>query len=62
MSRTLLLRLAAGLVASLGVWVAYTQNPQTPAQLKLNKISDSLCEIEGDGGNVAVISPTKASS
>ena len=54
MSRTLLLRLAAGLAASLGVWIAYTQNPTTPPQLKLNKISDSLYEIEGDGGNVAV--------
>ena len=40
--------------ASLGVWIAYTQNPTTPPQLKLNKISDSLYEIEGDGGNVAV--------
>jgi len=54
MSRTLLLRLASGFVASLGVWIAYTQNPQAPAQLKLNKISDSLYEIDGDGGNVAV--------
>jgi cyclase len=54
MSRTLLVRLAAGMVASLGVWIAYTQNPATPAPLKLNKISDSLYEIEGDGGNVAV--------
>jgi glyoxylase-like metal-dependent hydrolase (beta-lactamase superfamily II) len=54
MSRTLLVRLAAGMAASLGVWIAYTQNPQTPPQLKLNKISDSLYEIEGDGGNVAV--------
>lgn len=37
-----------------GSWIAYTQNPQTPPQLKLNKITDSLYEIEGDGGNVAV--------
>ena len=51
---TLLVRLAAGLMATLGVWVAYTQNPAAPPQLKLNKISDSLYEIEGDGGNVAV--------
>jgi cyclase len=54
MSRTLLVRLAVGMAASLGLWIAYTQNPQTPPQLKLNKISDSLYEIEGDGGNVAV--------
>ena len=42
------------LVATLGIWVAYTQNPTAPPQLKLNKIADELYEIEGDGGNVAV--------
>ena len=54
MSKTLLVRLAAISIASLGAWVAYTQNPQAPPQLKLNKIADDLYEIEGDGGNVAV--------
>jgi cyclase len=54
MSRTWLVRLAAGALASAGVWVAYTQNPQAPPQLKLNKIADDLYEIDGDGGNVAV--------
>jgi len=54
MSRTLLVRLVAGAVVSMGAWVAYTQNPQAPPQLKLNKIADDLYEIEGDGGNVAV--------
>jgi len=54
MSRILLVRLAAGTIATLGAWVAYTQTPQTPPQLKLNKIADDLYEIEGDGGNVAV--------
>jgi glyoxylase-like metal-dependent hydrolase (beta-lactamase superfamily II) len=54
MSKTLLARVAMLSVASLGVWIAYTQNPQTPPQLKLNKIADDLYEIEGDGGNVAV--------
>jgi len=54
MSKTLLIRLAAISIASLGAWVAYTQNPQAPPQLKLNKIADDLFEIEGDGGNVAV--------
>jgi cyclase len=54
MSRTLLVRLAAISLASLGVWIAYTQNPQAPSQLKLNKIAGDLYEIEGDGGNVAV--------
>jgi len=54
MSRTLLVRLAVVSIATVGAWVAYTQNPQTPPQLKLNKIADDLYEIEGDGGNVAV--------
>src|SRR5882762_10722086 len=54
MSRTLLVRLAMASIATLGIWVAYTQNPTAPPQLKLNKIADDLYEIEGDGGNVAV--------
>ena len=54
MSRTLLVRLVAGAVVSMGAWLAYTQNPQAPPQVKLNKIADDLYEIEGDGGNVAV--------
>jgi len=41
--------LAAFLVMS---WVAYTQNQ--PPKLTLNKVTDDLYEIEGDGGNVAV--------
>ncbi len=54
MPKTLLLRLGAAALASIGVWIAHTQNPQAPAQLKLNKIANDLYEIEGDGGNVAV--------
>jgi glyoxylase-like metal-dependent hydrolase (beta-lactamase superfamily II) len=54
MSRTLLVRLSAGLLALAGAWVAYTQTKQGPPQLTLNKIKDDLYEIEGDGGNVAV--------
>lgn len=55
MNRTLLLRLSAGILLAAGSWIAYTQNraPQQ-ANNKLNKISDDLYEIEGDGGNVAV--------
>jgi len=38
-----------------GSWLAYTQNRGAQqASNKLNKISDDLYEIEGDGGNVAV--------
>jgi cyclase len=36
-------------------WVAYTQNQdKRPPRLTLNKVTDDLYEIEGDGGNVAV--------
>ncbi|HEY1239240.1 MAG TPA: MBL fold metallo-hydrolase [Bryobacteraceae bacterium] len=54
MSRTLLLRLAAGFLLLAGTWIAFTQNQNRQPSNKLNKISDDLYEIEGDGGNVAV--------
>jgi cyclase len=62
MSRTLLVRLSAVAIALGCAWVAYTQAPQgkdgkqqaKQASNKLNKITDDLYEIEGDGGNVAV--------
>jgi glyoxylase-like metal-dependent hydrolase (beta-lactamase superfamily II) len=54
MSRTVLLRLSAGLLLLLGSWIAYTQNQNKQPSNKLNKIADDLYEIEGDGGNVAV--------
>ena len=54
MSRTLVLRLSVGIIFLLGGWVAFTQNPGGPPQLKINKVADDLYEIEGDGGNVAV--------
>jgi cyclase len=37
----------------LGTWVAYTQTPGQPPELKLNQVKPDLYEIEGDGGNVA---------
>jgi glyoxylase-like metal-dependent hydrolase (beta-lactamase superfamily II) len=45
-----LVAVAASLVVG---WVAWTQNA-APPQLKTNKLTDDLYEIEGDGGNVAV--------
>lgn len=39
----------------MGCWIAYTQNqPKQAPELKINKVTDDLYEIEGDGGNVAV--------
>ncbi len=54
MSRTLLVRLSAGMLFALIAWIAYTQNQGQPPKLTLNKVKDDLYEIEGDGGNVAV--------
>jgi cyclase len=58
MRTALAVRTGAGaLFLALG-WIAYTQlgftQNQAPAKLKLNKVTDDLYEIEGDGGNVAV--------
>jgi glyoxylase-like metal-dependent hydrolase (beta-lactamase superfamily II) len=37
-------------------WIAYTQNQsQQPPQLTISKVKDDLYNIEGDGGNVAVL-------
>src|SRR6266508_2495952 len=54
MSRTLLVRISAGLLFLFVCWIGYTQNQGAPPQLNLNKVKDDLYEIEGDGGNVAV--------
>jgi cyclase len=56
MSRTLLVRLSAAAVLLGGAWIAYTQNQgKQPPKLTLHKVKDDLYEIEGDGGNVAVL-------
>ena len=54
MRKTLLVRLSAAAVLSLGAWVAYTQTPQAPPTNRLEKVKDDLYAIIGDGGNVAV--------
>ncbi|HTB10805.1 MAG TPA: MBL fold metallo-hydrolase [Bryobacteraceae bacterium] len=54
MTRTKIVRLCGGILFLAGTWVAYTQTPAAPAELKINKVKDDLFEIEGDGGNVAV--------
>jgi hypothetical protein len=42
MSRTLLVRLSFGILALAGAWIAYTQNPQAPPQLSMEKLKDDL--------------------
>jgi glyoxylase-like metal-dependent hydrolase (beta-lactamase superfamily II) len=54
MPRTLVARIVAGAAFLTLVWLAWTQT-QAPPQLTLNKVKDDLYEIEGDGGNVAVL-------
>jgi glyoxylase-like metal-dependent hydrolase (beta-lactamase superfamily II) len=53
-SKVLPIVLAAVIGASLASIQALTQQ-QPPPQLKINKVKDDLFEIEGDGGNVAVL-------
>lgn len=55
MNRRLISRVSALALFILLAWIAYTQNQTQPAQLTINKIKDGLFEIEGDGGNVAVL-------
>ena len=56
MDRTRFARLSAGLLFLLFSWIAYTQNQgQQAPQLTINKVKDDLYNIEGDGGNVAVL-------
>src|SRR5206468_5470588 len=56
MNRTRAARLCAGLLFLLFSWIAYTQTQgQQPPQLTISKVKDDLYNIEGDGGNVAVL-------
>jgi cyclase len=53
MSRSLQVRAVTAAAFLLLAWFAYTQTQ--PPQLTMNKVKDGLYEIEGDGGNVAVL-------
>src|SRR5580658_10461475 len=55
MNRRLIVRLSAAALFLVLAWMAHTQNPTQPAPLTINKVHDDLYEIEGDGGNVAVL-------
>ena len=56
MDRTHIARLSVTLLFLLFFWIAYTQNQGKQApQLTINKVKDDLYNIEGDGGNVAVL-------
>ena len=55
MNRTFIARACAGTLLLLLSLAAYTQNQGKPPQLTINKVKDDLYNIEGDGGNVAVL-------
>jgi cyclase len=55
MNRRLTARIGAGMLFLVLAWFAYTQNQGQPPKLKINKVHNDLYEIEGDGGNVAVL-------
>ena len=51
MRKDAVLRVVLAAVAGAGVWLAWAQNP--PQALNLQKVTDNLYVIIGDGGNVA---------
>src|SRR5216683_7592122 len=55
MNRRLIARICAGVMFLLLAWIGYTQNQNQPPKLTVNKVHDDLYNIEGDGGNVAVL-------
>jgi cyclase len=54
MRKILVVRIAAGAVAALASWVAYTQQPQQQQPLTIEKVKDGLYVVSGGGGNVGV--------
>ena len=55
----LVARIGAGVLLLTLAWFGYTQNQAQPGKLTVNKVHDDLYEIEGDGGNVAVLVTTE---
>ena len=56
MRKTGTIRLLLLALAAAGLWIAFTQQPQPPVELTVEKISDDLHVLVGGGGNVAVYS------
>jgi glyoxylase-like metal-dependent hydrolase (beta-lactamase superfamily II) len=51
MRKVAVLRIAMAALAGIGIWIAWAQNPPQP--LDLQKVTDNLYVLIGDGGNVA---------
>lgn len=54
-SKTLIVRLAAASLGLAGLWMARPQNPPAPAALNLQKVTENLYVLIGDGGNAAFL-------
>ncbi len=52
-SNVFLVRLAVASLGVAGLWMAWPQNPPAPAALNLQKVTENLYVLIGDGGNVA---------
>jgi len=57
-SRTMVLRFGLMAIGAAGLWLAWSQGQQ-PTQLTMEKLTDHLYVIIGDGGNVAVLTTTE---
>jgi cyclase len=53
--KEVVIRASIGAVALAGLWAAWSQNPPAAQPLTMEKITDSLYVIIGDGGNVAFV-------
>ena len=53
LSKVLLVRLGIASAAMAGLWMAWSQNPPAAADLTLQKVTDNLYVLIGDGGNAA---------
>src|SRR5438552_15168288 len=58
-SKELAIRVTIAAAALAGLWIAWPQNPQPPATLTLQKVTENLYVIIGNGGNVAVMPTTE---
>jgi glyoxylase-like metal-dependent hydrolase (beta-lactamase superfamily II) len=53
MNKTIVVRFAAAVLATAGLWMMWSQGQRQP--LTMEKVTDNLYVIIGDGGNVAVL-------
>jgi hypothetical protein len=60
MSRPLVAQFSAIALFLAGCWIGYTQaQTKAPPELTLNKVTNNLYEIEGDGGNATFLPVTE---